>query len=283
MSAGWIAGDVRARELASQPSDIAASVAAAPNLEAGIAVLGQAKWIRDIDEARTVAASQRAVLETLLWRLRVIAGWLPSEGVEMIRSCVLWFEVRNIEDRLAYFVGAPAPVPYELGRLGIISRALGATSSGEDIRRLMATSAWGDPGGVDAYRIRMWLRRTWHKRAREASPQLRVWSDAAAWLLADRERTAGRSGADHFAGTPPSLPSPWKWASVNWTGADLWRAEERWWTQVREEGLRLLHAPIGTPGPALGAIATLASSVHRIATALEIAAGVGGDAIDVAS
>lgn len=282
MSAGWIAGDVRARELASEPLDVAASVAAATNLGAGIALLGQAKWIRDVAATTTVVASQRAVLETLLWRLRVIAGWLPSEGVEMVRSCVAWFEIRNIEDRLAYFVGAPASVQYELGRLGIISRPLGATSNGEDIRQLMAASAWGDPGSADAYRIRIWLRRMWHKRARDASPQLRVWSDAAAWLLAARERTAARSGADLLARTPPLVPSPWKWASVDWAGSDLWRAEERWWTQVREEGLRLLHTPIGTPGPALGAITTLASSAHRIATALEIAAGVGGGDIDAA-
>lgn len=282
MSAGWIAGNVRALGLASEPSDVAASVASATNLSGGVAVLGQASWIRDIDAATTVAASQRAVFETLLWRLRVIAGWLPSEGVEMVRSCVVWFEIRNIEDRLAYFAGALAELPYELGRLGIISRALGVTSSGEDIRRLMAASAWGDPGGADAYRIRIWLRRMWHKRARDASPQLRVWSDAAAWLLAVRERTAARSGADLLARTPPSLPSSWKWASVDWAGPDLWRAEERWWIQVREDGLRLLHAPIGTAGPALGAITTLASSARRIATALEIAAGVGGGGIDAA-
>src|ERR1017187_9145147 len=123
MSAGWIAGDVRARGLASEASDVAASVAAATNLGAGIALLGQSGWIRDIDTATTVAAGQCAVLERLLWQLRVLAGWLPSEGVEMVRSYVAWFEIRNIEDRLAYFVGAPATVPYELGRLGIISRA----------------------------------------------------------------------------------------------------------------------------------------------------------------
>jgi hypothetical protein len=284
MSAGWIAGDVRARGLAATEAiDVASSVAKTPGLEPAVAVLGQTRWIRDTDSATSVDAAERAVFETLIWQLRVLAGWLPSEGVEVVRSCVAWFEIRNIEDRLAYFAGSPAAIPFELGRLGLISKSLGAAGSAEDIRRLIGASAWGDPGGEDAYAIRMWLRHRWHRRARDASPELRIWADAAAWLFAFRERLAGRAGADLIASKPPSLPSSWRWVTAaTWSPGDMWRAEERWWAQVRQEGLQLLHEPVGGRGPALGAVTTLAVSARRIATALEIAAGVGGGELDAA-
>ena len=79
------------------------------------------------------------------------------------------------------------------------------------------------------------------------------------------------------------MPSSWNWVTtVAWSDNDLWRAEERWWAQVREEGLELLHRPIGTSAPALGAVTTLASSARRIATAVAMAANVGGGYVDVA-
>jgi hypothetical protein len=282
MSAGWIAGDVRARGLAAAEAiDVASSVAETPGLETAVAVLGQTRWIRDTDSATSVEAAQRAVFETLIWQLRVLAGWFPSEGVEVVRSCVAWFEIRNIEDRLAYFAGASAATAYELGRLGLITKSLGGTSNAEDIRRLMGASAWGNPGGDDAYAIRMWLRHRWHRRARDASPELRIWADAAAWLFGLRERSAGRTSAALMASTPPSLPWAWRWVTATtWSAGDLWRAEERWWEQVRQEGLQLLHEPVGGRGPALGAVTTLAASARRIATALQVAAGIDGGELD---
>jgi hypothetical protein len=276
MSGGWIAGDVRARGLAAADvPDIADRVAAAPDLEAACTLLGQTKWGHRIGETTTVEAAQRNVFEALLWQMRILAGWLPSEGVEVVRCCVLWFEIRNIEDRLAYFGGAPAEAAYELGRLGIISKGLPGTSSAADIRRLMRASAWGDAGGDDVYALRVALRRTWYRRVRAASPELRIWADAAAWLFASRERLALRSGGTALAAMPPSLPATWRWTTVSWSEQHLWQGEERWWDQVREEGVRLLHGSMGGKEPVLGAVATLASSAHRIATALEIAAGGG--------
>jgi hypothetical protein len=277
MSGGWVAGDVRARSLAAgDVLDIADRVAATPDLESACTLLGQTKWGHGVGEAATVEAAQRKVFEALLWQMRILAGWLPSEGVEAVRCCLLWFEIRNIEDRLAYFGGAPAEAPYDLGRLGLISKGLAGTSSAADIRRLMRASAWGDAGGDDVYAIRIALRRTWYRRVRAASPELRTWADAAAWLFGSRERLARRAGGTVLAATPPSLPSAWLWTTTaSWYQQNLWQAEERWWVQVRDEGVRLLHGPMGSKEPVVGAVATLGSSAHRIATALEIAAGGG--------
>ena len=166
MSGEWIDGDVRARALAAADvSDIADRVAATPDLESACALLGPTKWGHRIGEAATVEAAQRMIFEALLWQMRILAGWLPSEGVEAVRCCVLWFEIRNIEDRLAYFGGAPAEAPYELGRLGIISKRLAGTSNGADIRRLMAASAWGDADGAMSMRSGSGLRRVWHRES----------------------------------------------------------------------------------------------------------------------
>jgi hypothetical protein len=282
MSGAWIAGNVRARGLAAADlSDVADRVARSAGLQTACSVLGPTKWGHHLDEVATVEAAQRKIFETLLWQLRILAGWLPSDGVEAIRSCVMWFEIRNVEDRLAYFAGARAEPPYQLGRLGIISRRLGGTGNAGDVRHLMRMSAWGDPRGDDVYAIRIWMRRTWYRRARVAAPELRPWADAAASLFANRERLAQRSGGRTVVPITPLLPPAWSWATaVRSSGQDLWHAEERWWAQVREEGLRMLHSSIGTQGPAVGAVAMLASSAHRIATALEIAAGGGAESLD---
>lgn len=275
MSGDWIAGSVRAHGLAGSVGlDVATAVSASRDLDFAFDVLIASTWVRDLDTQTSLVAVERRILATLLWQLRILAGWLPAEGVEVIRSCVAWFEIRNVEDRMAHIAGAPAQASFELGRLGIISRSLQSTGSGADVRRLLAASSWGDPGAEDAYSIRIWMCHRWHRRVRDAAPELRVWADAAAWLLVLRERLARRPGAELLASVRPGLPSRWRWVSTTpWTSADLWSAEERWWAQIREEGASLLHSPVASSKPVLGALATLAATAHEIASALEIVSG----------
>ncbi|MGA7986765.1 MAG: hypothetical protein WCB51_00015 [Candidatus Dormiibacterota bacterium] len=251
-----------------------AAVSASRDLGSAINVLSASPWAHGIDAQTPLATVERRVFSALLWQVRVLAGWLPAEGVEMIRSCVAWFEIRNVEDRIAHLAGMPARVPFELGRLGVISRALPSTDSRADIRRLLAGSSWGDPGADDAYSIRMWMLHRWHRRARDAAPELRVWGDAAVWLLAVRERLADRPGADLVRSDPPRFPPSWRWVTATpWTSGNLWTAEDRWWAQVEEEGARLFHSPITSRKPVIGAIATLAASARDLAVALEIVSG----------
>ncbi len=60
MSAGWIAGDVRARGLVTAEAiDVASKVAETPGLAPAVAILGQTRWIRDTrlcDECRSSPA-----------------------------------------------------------------------------------------------------------------------------------------------------------------------------------------------------------------------------------
>jgi hypothetical protein len=273
VSGDWIAGSVRAHALAAGArQDLAPAVLASRGLGAAIAMLSATRWVRDIDAQTPLVAIERRVESSLLWQLRVLAGWLPSEGVEMVRSCAAWFEIRNVEDRLVYLAGGPPETPFDLGRLGSISRPLQSTGSAADIRRLLSSSAWGDPGAEDAYRVRIWMEHRWHRRVRDAAPDLRVWGDAAAWLLAVRERLARRDGAELLASRIPMLPVRWQWVTATqWTEADLWSGEERWWEQLRQEGALLLHSPVASSRPVVGALATLAVAAHELESALEVA------------
>ena len=52
-----------------------------------------------------VVAAQRGVAETLLWHLRILAGWLPAAGAGLMRALAGWFELQNIDARLAALAG----------------------------------------------------------------------------------------------------------------------------------------------------------------------------------
>ena len=43
--------------------------------------------------------------ETVLWHLRVLAGWLPPAAVGRLRALAAWFELVNIEQRVDYLAG----------------------------------------------------------------------------------------------------------------------------------------------------------------------------------
>ena len=57
---------------------------------------------------QTLAATQHAVAATLLWDLRVLAGWLPRDGVDLLRALACWFEIANVDELLAVAAGRPA-------------------------------------------------------------------------------------------------------------------------------------------------------------------------------
>jgi hypothetical protein len=60
------------------------------------------------------------------------------------------------------------------------------------------------------------------------------------------------------------------------TPADLWRAEIRWWSRLRQEGLELLHGSGLDSSPVVGAVAVLSADAWRVRAALELAARGGG-------
>src|SRR5579859_2883435 len=140
MSAGWVAGSVRARALAERRLglDAARRLASRDCLADAVSGLAATAYGRDVQPGCDLAAAQHGVASAILWDLRVLAGWLPRDGVRLLRTLAAWFELANVDELLAAFPGPP----FELGALA---------------------TAWPrlDPGGDSAAAVRLALRARW--------------------------------------------------------------------------------------------------------------------------
>jgi hypothetical protein len=302
MSASWVAGSVRARALARRRlgAGAARTLAALPSLPEALIALGSTPYRRGVRPGQTLAEAQHGIADTLLWHVRVLAGWLPPRGAELLRVLAGGFEIANVDELLRRLDGLPAEVEFRLGTLASSwSRLSGATSRSE-LRQRLATSVWGDPGDESSRSIQLSMRLTWAGRIAAALGQAQGWAAGAAALLVARERFAADT-APHIAALAPArpllgsvaldamslpelaqrLPASARWAL---DGIDrpeqLWRAEFRWWSQVERDGFGLLSRSGFTELPVLGALAVLGSDAWRTRAALELAAR-GGRAVEV--
>jgi len=294
VSAAWIAGSVRARLLVVERRLGAAgarSLAAAPSLPAAIAALGRTPYRRELGSARSLAEVQRAVAAKVLVELRLLAGWLPGDALGLLRALAGWYELANVEDRLAYLAGAPARPPFELGSLAVAwPRASGAQSL-EELRAALASSSWGDPGGETPTELGLGLRLALARRVAAEAPEASSWAAGAAALLVARELYvvglpvellplpavrllgSGWSAAATFDRFAAALPPAAAWPLDGVAGAgSLWRAEAHWWQRVEQEARRLLASQVAGRATVLGASALLAADARRVSAALAVAA-----------
>jgi hypothetical protein len=294
MSAGWVAGSVRARALAHRRMGPQATgqLASCGSLSDALRVLAVTGYGANIRPEQPLAVAQRQIADTVLWNLRVLAGWLPGDGVRMLRVLGAWFELANVDELLQSIAGRPAEAEFELGALGTAWQRLREAASIGELRAALAASTWQDPGGQTLHAMRLGLRARWAVRAAALDDPVRTWAAGAVALLVAGERfAAGRSvdqavmsgalnllGPDALrAGTlaelAEGLPPRARWVLAGITSpADLWRAEETWVTRVEQDGLRLLRTSSLDSGVVLGAVAVMACDAWRIRAALEIAA-----------
>ncbi|HEY6749354.1 MAG TPA: hypothetical protein VI357_27020 [Mycobacteriales bacterium] len=288
MATAWVAGSVRARALARRrlgPAG-ARALATGGSLDTALESLARSPYGRDVRPGQSLLDAQRGIAASLLWHLRVLAGWLPAEGAQSVRSLAGWFEIANVEDR----TGRSAP--YRLGRLQVAWPRLAAAGSAEQLRAVLATSAWGDPGGDTPRLVGLRMRCAWAERAAEVSDSARAWAAGGVALLLARERfAAGRDlpaqavapavrllgetwlDAATLAEAGGRLPRAARGALADITDpADLWRAETSWWHRLEQDGFALLRRPDFGPDAAVGAVAVLAADARRVAGALELAA-----------
>ena len=262
MSAGWAAGSVRARALVRSRMDsgVARRLAACGSLADALHLLAATPYGANIRRDSTLAAAQHEVAGTLLWDLRVLAGWLPRDGVRLLRTLGGWFEIANVDELLQSIAGRPAGPEFRLGALATAwPRLAQATSTGE-LRTALAASAWQDPGQQTARAIRLGMRVRWTARIAELGEPAGTWAAGAAALLAAGEMAA-------------PVPARARWVLAGITSPDgLWRAETALMARVEQDGLRLLHAPGLDSGVVLGAVAVMACHAWRIRAALELAA-----------
>lgn len=294
MSAGWVAGSVRARALARRcmGPEPAREVASCASLRDALLVLAATPYGANIRPEQALAAAQREIASTVLWNLRVLAGWLPRDGVRLLRVLAAWFELANVDELLQATAGQPADAEFELGALATAWPRLRQATSHAELRAALAASAWQDPGGQTTRAVRLGLRARWAARAAALGDPARTWAAGAVALLVAGERfVVGRTvdpaimgtalsllgpvahRADTLAELAAELPRPAGWVLAGITSpADLWRAEETWVIRVEQDGLRLLRTSSLDSGVVLGAVAVMACDAWRIRAALELAA-----------
>ncbi|HEU5161041.1 MAG TPA: hypothetical protein VFU43_28850 [Streptosporangiaceae bacterium] len=302
MSAGWVAGSVRARALVRRRlgSGRARMLAASDSLTDALTTLAATPYGHDVSKADTLSAAQRSVAATYLWHLRVLAGWLPRDGVELARTAAAWFEIANVDELLHGFGGDGArEPPYRLGALATAWSRLAACRTPAELRGGLAASAWADPGGAEPRTIRLSMRLSWLARIAgaagdrgAAADRAAAWAAGAAALLVAGERFgAGRDIPASLRPIAAALIGPramsattlpelraglaagarWPLAGID-DAARLWRAEARWWGRVERDAEALLGRSGFGAAPVLGAVASLAVDAWRVRAALEMAA-----------
>lgn len=304
MSTSWVAGTVRAKALARRRVGAAGArrLAAAETLSNAVNALAATPYGHDIRAGQSLAEAQHAVGATLLWHLRVLAGWLPREGVNVARVFSGAFEVANVDEHLARLRGMPADLAFRLGTMETAWFRLEDTTSLVELRDVLSRSLWGDPGGATPWEIHVGMRVAWADRVAAGVPEAAPWARAAAALLLVRETVLGDrplpepltqrfssvlgpalvaavSGALDLPSLATKLPSGTRWVldGVD-RPQDLWRAEAAWWNHVEQEGFGLLRRARFGRAPVVGALAVLAADCWRVRAALETAARGGAGA-----
>lgn len=292
MTGAWIAGSVRARLLAAERTlgaDGAKTIAAAPSLQEALLLLARTPYHRELRLELGLAEAQRAVAATALMNLRLLAGWLPGGALGMLRALCAWFELANIEDRLAYLGGGRLRHPFELGALATAWPRPVDAQSLDELRRVLARTSWGDPDGATPVELGIGLRLAWARRVDAEAPEARHWAASAAALLLARElfvsgvpvellpvpRPTMLGGAWPGAGTferfVDALPRQAAWVFETTAGPDdLWRAEAAWWAQVELDAGAMAGGSAGRR-VVVGAAGLLAVDAHRTSAALAVA------------
>jgi hypothetical protein len=294
MSVGWVAASVRARAMANRRVGRAGArvLAASASFESAMSTLTATPYGHDARLDQSLAGAQRAIVATVVWNLRVLAGWAPRHGVVMLRVLLGALEAANVEDHLRRLAGSDPPPPYRLGGLATAWPQLERTTSPGELRGVLAGSPWGDPGGETVRDVGLAMRTSWADRAIAAAPVCTPWMAGATALLLAREAVlAGRRLPDRAAmsaarvvgsaavaaRTLPelvaALSTTARWVLADVTDpADLWQAEAGWWRRIERDGFA--WARQANPGPEVlvGAAAMMAADAWRARAALEVAA-----------
>jgi hypothetical protein len=300
----WAAGGVRARALARRRYGAAAasSLASCGSLTQALERLAATPYWHDVRVGMSLEEAQFAVSATALWHYRVLGGWVPSQGVQLLRILAAGFEIANADGLLRSFrngSGREDAVPaYRLGALATVWPRLEHARSAPALRTLLAASPWGDPGDESPWAVRVGMRLAWAHRAVMLLPTR--WVLGATALLVARERfatghvfaPAAQRTAESLLGAPAmaegtltgfvtALPRDAAWALSGVTETTgLWLAEAGWWRQVERDAFHDLRTTQLDPATLVGSAAVLGVDAWRVRAALEIATR-GGDGREV--
>ena len=95
MSTSWVAGVVRAKALAGRRIGAGGvrALAGSPGVAQAVTALHLTPYGHDVRPGMGLAEAQHAVGASLLWNMRVLAGWLPRRGADVVRLLAAGFEV----------------------------------------------------------------------------------------------------------------------------------------------------------------------------------------------
>jgi hypothetical protein len=304
VSIGWVGASTRARLLLRRRigQERAVQLARTPSLREAVLGLAGTAYGRELEPGLDLEAAQRTVAAATLLHLRLLSGWLPPGSAECLRALAAWFELVNLEDRLAYLHGAELRPPFDLGGLASAWPRASQAVSPLELRDALTTSAWGDPGGDSPEEIHLGLRASWAGRLLADVPEIgHLAAGALALLLARELFVTGRPvelllrphisavGSDWvqartFAEFSTSRPPQARWALDGIDRPDqLWMAEVRWWARADEDGQKLVSRSRAGRAGVTGAVLLLAVDTWRTASALAAAAGGGAELTEVLS
>lgn len=294
MSASWVAASIRARSLAQRRigSVRCRQVASLADLSTALASLGDSAYAPRLVGVTGLADAQRATSETLLWQLRVLAGWLPPGGAGLIRAIAAAYERDNVVALDEHLQGGPEPSKaFHLGALSTAWPRLRSQSSRPALAEALHRSAWGATAPLDQVALRDVLTLAWLRRLSAAERSATGWSRSASVLIAARMVLV-----DQTVPTPRVLDLVHPWLGRAWATSrdldqfraalprpaqavlkqveepsDLWRAEARLRAEVEADAVRMMHASLPGPDVVLGAVAVLAVDGWRLRAALAAA------------
>ncbi|WP_461170675.1 hypothetical protein [Arthrobacter sp. Z1-15] len=243
MRSDWVAASVRARSMAQRRvgAGTCRDIAGAPGLQAALGQLADSVYGKELVDGRelhgrephgrefqpvqTLSEAHRATRRTVLWQLRVLAGWLPAGGTRLVRAAAAAFEVDNIlaldlhlrrehagrENAAGAATGLTAGASagtgagtstgtstgaetfraFDLGGLATAWPRLQATATEEELRSALASSPWGDPGTETA--LPDILTAVWLRRLTAEAAAVRPWAAGAAALIAARTVVVDRA------------------------------------------------------------------------------------------
>ena len=308
MSTAWVAGVVRAKALARRRLGAAGAraVATSPGLDRALTALTVTPYGHDVRLGQSLAEAQRAVGASLLWNMRVLAGWLPRAGADVVRVLAAGFEIANLDEHLARLHGVPAEPAYRLGTLDTSWARLSTTETIADAAEVLGTSPWGLRGARTRREIQVGVRLAWADAVVAAVPEAAAWARGGAALLVLREvLLEGRMLTQPLARRAAYVLGPAFVDAVAAPRTDLsaaraglpddtrplldgvtdiqglWRAETDWWLGIEHDGFGLLRGSGYGQGPVVGALAVLAVDAWRVRAALGTAArGGAGPALE---
>ncbi|MGN8247065.1 hypothetical protein ACTHAM_000737 [Cellulomonas soli] len=305
MNSDWVAAAVRARALARRRFGAAGcrTVAAQPDLATALTRLDGSMYAERLHDATDLAAAERALDDTTVWQLRVLAGWVPAGSSRLCRTAAGRYErddivalARHLQD------GRTLTPPHELGTLATAWPQLRTATTLPELRTALRRSPWGEVDTDGTTWLRDTLTLVWWRRLADVAPPARPWAQTAAALLAARLVLVDRTPP------PPRIPvllrpligSGWQdthdLTALRETlprathavlrGLDhpdrLWQGEVRAQVAVETDGTRLLRGALPGPDVVLGAAAVLMVDAWRVRAALAAAArGTGpGEVLD---